>query len=96
MATKKENANVEDVAMNTETEAVTAETETLGAEKTSAQNPNDLVEVYLFTDGEKYKDDVFVAVNGVGMIVPRGKRKRSYDRTSQECAYLHNRYCKSP
>ncbi len=34
---------------------------------------NELVTVKLFKDNYKYKDDVFVAVNGVGMIVPRGK-----------------------
>ena len=33
---------------------------------------NELVTVKLFKDSGKYKDDVFVAVNGVGMIVPRG------------------------
>ena len=32
----------------------------------------ELVPVKLFKDNDKYKDDVFVAVNGVGMIVPRG------------------------
>ena len=34
---------------------------------------NELVSVKLFKDSNKYKDDVFVAVNGVGMIVPRGR-----------------------
>ena len=34
---------------------------------------NELVKVKLFKDTDKYKDDVFVAVNGRGMIVPRGK-----------------------
>lgn len=34
---------------------------------------NELVKVTLFKDNDRYKDDVFVAVNGVGMIVPRGK-----------------------
>jgi len=34
---------------------------------------SELVKVKLFKDNDKYKDDVFVAVNGVGMIVPRGK-----------------------
>ena len=34
---------------------------------------NELVTVKLFKDTDKYKDDVFVAVNGRGMIVPRGK-----------------------
>lgn len=33
---------------------------------------NQLVTVKLFKDNGRYKDDVFVAVNGVGMIVPRG------------------------
>ena len=35
---------------------------------------DELVEVELFKDNKDYKDDVFVAVNGVGMIVPRGKK----------------------
>lgn len=30
------------------------------------------VTVKLFKDTGRYKDDVFVAVNGVGMLVPRG------------------------
>lgn len=49
--------------------AKTAET------KTAKDNSyyNELVEVRLFKDNDKYKDDVFVAVNGVGMMVPRGK-----------------------
>lgn len=34
---------------------------------------NELVTVKLFKDNDKYRDDVFVAVNGKGMIVPRGK-----------------------
>ena len=45
-------------------------------ETTASKNGNyynELVEVRLFKDNDKYKDDVFVAVNGVGMIVPRGK-----------------------
>lgn len=33
---------------------------------------NELVTVKLFKDSGRYKDDVFVAVNGVGMLVPRG------------------------
>ncbi len=33
---------------------------------------NELVTVKLFKDNGRYKDDVFVAVNGVGMLVPRG------------------------
>lgn len=41
--------------------------------KKDAAYYNELVSVKLFKDNDKYKDDVFVAVNGVGMIVPRGK-----------------------
>ena len=33
---------------------------------------DELVKVYLFKDNDKYKDDLFVAVNGVSMMVPRG------------------------
>ena len=43
------------------------------AEKTAKKDfYNELVTVKLFKDNDRYKDDVFVAVNGVGMIVPRG------------------------
>lgn len=33
-----------------------------------------MVEVELFRDNKDYKDDVFVAVNGKGMTIPRGKK----------------------
>lgn len=33
---------------------------------------NELVCIKLFKDNNRYKDDVFASVNGVGMIVPRG------------------------
>ncbi|MBE7051953.1 MAG: hypothetical protein E7395_05225 [Ruminococcaceae bacterium] len=52
--------------------AKSAETKTTETAK-SKNYYNELVEVRLFKDNDKYKDDVFVAVNGVGMIVPRGK-----------------------
>ena len=42
---------------------------------------DELVEVELFKDNDRYKDDVFVAVNGVGCIIQRGKKvmvKRKY------------------
>ena len=43
-----------------------------------ARTPNDpyyeeLVPVMLFKDNDKYKDDVFVAVNGEGCLIQRGK-----------------------
>jgi hypothetical protein len=43
------------------------------AKATEKNYYNELVKVKLFKDNDKYKDDVFVAVNGRGMIVPRGK-----------------------
>lgn len=42
---------------------------------------NEEVEIELFKDNGKYKDDLFVAVNGVGILIPRGKKvkvKRKY------------------
>lgn len=35
---------------------------------------NELVEVKLFKDNGKYKDDVFVAVNGENCVIKRGER----------------------
>lgn len=35
---------------------------------------NTLVPVYLFKDSGKYKDDVFVAVNGESCLIQRGKQ----------------------
>lgn len=35
---------------------------------------NELVEVKLFKDNNKYKDDVFVAVNGENCVIKRGER----------------------
>ena len=53
-----------------------AETKAKTSEKVKAMDEksyyNQKVTVKLFKDNDKYKDDVFVAVNGVGMIVPRG------------------------
>lgn len=41
----------------------------------------ELVEVFLMKDSGRYKNDVFCAVNGVGIMVPRGEKvmiKRKY------------------
>lgn len=35
---------------------------------------NELVEVRLFKDNNKYKDDVYVAVNGENCVIKRGER----------------------
>lgn len=62
----------------------------VGGEKTAEQIKadeeekayyNEEVGIELFKDSGRYKDDVFVAVNGVGINVPRGKKvkvKRKY------------------
>ena len=44
--------------------------------KTIKEYYDERVTVKLFKDNNRYKDDVFVAVNGVGMIVPRGVEVR--------------------
>ena len=36
-------------------------------------DPNELVEIHLFEDGDRYKDDVFVAVNGKTFQIKRGE-----------------------
>lgn len=42
----------------------------------SAAYMEELVSVKLFKDSERYKDDVFVAVNGEGCLIQRGKTVR--------------------
>lgn len=40
----------------------------------SGHNPEEeLVEITLFWDGDKYKDDVYVCVNGKNILIQRGK-----------------------
>ena len=38
--------------------------------KKTVKNNDELVEITLFRDGEKYKDDVYVCVNGEGGQTP--------------------------
>lgn len=61
--------------------------ETEAVDETAAvPSPDDLVEVMLFKDSGKYKDDVFVAVNGVGCLIKRGepvKIKRKFAEVLQ-------------
>ena len=50
--------------------------ETLEAAKETAPaapKPNDLVPICLLKDNDKYKDDVFVAVNGRSFLIKRGE-----------------------
>ena len=56
-------------------EAAVAEAET--ASPSRARDPGDeLVPIQLFKDGERYKDDVFVAVNGERVLIKRGELVR--------------------
>lgn len=57
-------------------ETLEAAKETLEAAKETAPaapKPNDLVPIRLFKDNDKYKDDVFVAVNGRSFQIKRGE-----------------------
>lgn len=54
---------------------------------TSIDRENELVKVKLFKDGDKYKDDVFIAVNGERIKVQRGKTvmiKRKFLRVIEQ------------
>lgn len=49
-------------------------------------SPDALVEIMLFKDSGKYKDDVFVGVNGRGILIKRGetvKIQRKYAEVLQ-------------
>ena len=48
--------------------------EQIKAEEEEKAYYNEEVEIELFKDSGKYKDDVFVAVNGVGCLIQRGKK----------------------
>ena len=69
------------------TKKKTEETDVMETVETAAPaGPDDLVEVMLFKDSGKYKDDVFVAVNGVGCLIKRGepvKIKRKFAEVLQ-------------
>ena len=42
--------------------------------KTVANATDEMVEIQLFYDGERYKDDVFVQVNGKSVLIKRGEK----------------------
>lgn len=42
--------------------------------KTVANATDEMVEIELFYDGERYKDDVFVQVNGKSVLIKRGEK----------------------
>lgn len=66
MAKKVKEAPVEEV-LQAEVEAETVQAET-------APDPEELVAIKLFKDNDKYKDDVFVGVNGEGCLIKRGEK----------------------
>ena len=40
----------------------------------NAVMPEEMVEIELFYDGDKYRDDVFVQVNGKSLLIKRGEK----------------------
>jgi hypothetical protein len=43
------------------------------ATKAKAYNPDELVTIQLFKDNDRYKEDLFVSVNGQRFLIQRGK-----------------------
>ena len=70
MAVKKENTEAEAVEEQA-TEAV--EKDTPEVEAVEKDSGAELVPIRLFKDNDKYKDDVFVAVNGRSFQIKRGE-----------------------
>ena len=51
-----------------------AKAEADAAKAASNARDNELVEIQLFKDNDKYRDDVFVAVNGENCLIQRGQK----------------------
>ena len=66
-------AKAEAAAIVAEAQAKAKETLEAAKETPAAPKPNDLVPIRLFKDNDKYKDDVFVAVNGRSFQIKRGE-----------------------
>lgn len=68
----------------------------------STQNDGEqMVEIFLMKDNERYKNDLFVCVNGVGIMVPRGENvkikkkyadviKRSLEESNAASSFVTN------
>ena len=54
--------------------AAEAEAQAKAQRERDAARMEELVEIKLFKDNGKYKDDVFVAVNGENCVIKRGER----------------------
>lgn len=62
------------MAANKELKDTVSETQgTVAPDAVVTEKPDDMVEIMLFEDGDKYKDDVFVAVNGKTFQIKRGE-----------------------
>lgn len=44
------------------------------ADKKMMDPSEEMTEIYLMKDSDRYKGDVFVSVNGVGIMIPRGEK----------------------
>ena len=64
----------EEILANAKAEAakIVEEAKAQAQAETAPKDPEDLVPIRLFKDGDKYKDDVFVAVNGRAYQIKRG------------------------
>lgn len=64
----------EEILANAKAEAakIVEEAKAQAQAETAPKDPEDLVPTRLFKDGDKYKDDVFVAVNGRAYQIKRG------------------------
>lgn len=70
-------------------EDVLDQTATVQNEKPAADPGDELVEIELFKDGDRYKDDVFVSVNGERCLIKRGVRvkvKRKFAAALEDAA----------
>lgn len=56
------------------TKQATAQAAVQAAAEAPVEAGEELVSVRLFKDGDKYKGDVFVAVNGQSVLIRRGER----------------------
>lgn len=61
--------------------------------KEKNNSAEEMTEIFLMKDNDRYKGDVFVCVNGVGIMVPRGEKvkiKKKYADVLQRAAYQAN------
>lgn len=67
--------------------AAQQEAQTVQAPAQQGESDDDLVTIQLFRDNDKYKNDVFVAVNGQSCLIQRGKPvqiKRKFARVLEQ------------